>query len=323
MSKLNLLVIADPSDRYLRLLETLNSAVSYEVTKDVARAEELAPSADLILTGVGANPVVVKAAIEKASKLQWLHSLSAGVDHLMATHLRQSTIPVTNAKGAYSQSLGEYCLAAMLFFAKDLRRMLNSQAAGKWDVFDVGMLEGRTLGILGYGDIGKAAATRAKAFGMKIIALRRRPDKSNGDGIADEIWGMDRKLELMSTADYVLLAMPATPDTKGTVAEAELRAMKPEGVIINLGRGNAIDERALIRALQEKWIRGAALDVFEVEPLPEGHIFYKLDNILVSAHTADHTATWMEDSTRIFLENFRRYTAGEPLLNLVDKTVGY
>ncbi len=323
MSKLNLLVIADPSDRYLRLLETLNSAVSYEVTKDVARAEELAPSADLILTGVGANPVVVKAAIEKASKLQWLHSLSAGVDLLMATHLRQSTIPVTNAKGAYSQSLGEYCLAAMLFFAKDLRRMLNSQAAGKWDVFDVGMLEGRTLGILGYGDIGKAAATRAKAFGMKIIALRRRPDKSNGDGIADEIWGMDRKLELMSTADYVLLAMPATPDTKGTVAEAELRAMKPEGVIINLGRGNAIDERALIRALQEKWIRGAALDVFEVEPLPEGHIFYKLDNILVSAHTADHTATWMEDSTRIFLENFRRYTAGEPLLNLVDKTVGY
>lgn len=323
MTPFNLLVIADPAGRYLNLLPTLGDAITYEVTKDLARAEALAPAADIILTGVGASPAVVKAAIEKASKLQWLHSLSAGVDHLMATHLRQSDIPVTNAKGAYSQSLGEYCLAAMLFFAKSLSRMRASQKAGKWDVFDVDMLEGRTLGILGYGDIGKAAARRAKAFDMKIIALRRRPEKSEGDNIADEIWGMDRKLELMATCDYVLLAMPATPDTKGIVGEAELRAMKPDSVIINLGRGNAIDERALIKALQENWIRGAALDVFEVEPLPEGHIFYQLDNILVSAHTADHTSTWMEDSTRIFLKNFERFVNHQPLENLVDKGVGY
>jgi phosphoglycerate dehydrogenase-like enzyme len=323
MSQLKLLVIADPAGRYLNLLPTLGPSVSYEITKEIARAEELAPTADIILTGVGASPAVVKAAIDKATNLRWLHSLSAGVDHLMATHLRQSDIPVTNAKGAYSQSLGEYCLASMLFFAKYLKRMQASQAAGKWDVFDVEMLEGRTLGILGYGDIGKAAAKRAKAFGMKIIALRRRPEKSTGDEFADEIWGMERKLELMAVSDYLLLAMPATPDTKGIVSTTELRAMKPESVIINLGRGNAIDEKALIVALQEKWIRGAALDVFEVEPLPDGHIFYQLDNILVSAHTADHTSTWMEDSTRIFLANFERFTTGQPLQNLVDKGVGY
>jgi phosphoglycerate dehydrogenase-like enzyme len=158
---------------------------------------------------------------------------------------------------------------------------------------------------------------------MKIIALRRRPDRSAGDETADEIWGMDRKLELMAVSDYLLLAMPATPDTKGIVAEPELRAMKSDSVIINLGRGNAIDEKSLIVALQEKWIRGAALDVFEVEPLPDNHVFYNLENILVSAHTADHTKTWTEDSMRIFLANFARYTKGEPLLNLVDKGVGY
>ena len=323
MSPINLLVIADPGGRYLSLLPELGSAVTYEVTKDFARAAELAPTADLILTGVGASPDVVKAAIDNASKLRWLHSLSAGVDHLMATHLRQSDIPVTNAKGAYSNSLGEYCIAAMLFFAKDLRRMRGSQAAGKWDVFDVDMLEGKTLGILGYGDIGKAAAKRAKAFGMKIVALRRRPEKSSYDEFADEIWGMDRKLDLMATSDYLLLAMPNTPDTKGIVSHTELRAMKSDSVIINLGRGNAIDEKSLIVALQENWIRGAALDVFEVEPLPDGHVFYHLDNILVSAHTADHTSTWMEDSMRIFLANFARFTNGEPLHNLVDKGVGY
>jgi len=323
MPSLNLLVIAEPTGSYLSLLSELGPDVTYEVTKEIARAEELAPSSDIILTGVGASGVTVKAAIDKAGKLQWLHSLSAGVDHLMATRLRQSDIPVTNAKGAYSQSLGEYCLAAMLYFAKDLNRMRKSQTSGKWDVFDIDMLEGKTLGILGYGDIGKAAARRAKAFDMKIIALRRRPDRSAADETADEIWGMDRKLELMAVSDYLLLAMPATPDTKGIVAEPELRAMKSDGVIINLGRGNAIDEKSLIVALQEKWIRGAALDVFEVEPLPDNHVFYTLDNILVSAHTADHTKTWTEDSMRIFLTNFARYTKGEPLLNLVDKGVGY
>ena len=269
MSPINLLVVADPGGQYLSLLPELGPNLTYEITKEAARATELAPMADVILTGVGGPASVVQAAIVAAVKLQWLHSLSAGVDHLMATRLRASTIPVTNAKGAYSQSLGEYCIAAMLYFAKDLRRMMMSQQAGKWDVFDIDMLHGKTLGVLGYGDIGKASARRAKAFGMKVIALRRRPEKSAGDESTDEIWGMDRKMDLMAASDYLLLAMPNTPDTQGIVGDTELRAMKRDGVIINLGRGNAIDERALIAALSERRIRGAALDVFEVEPLAE------------------------------------------------------
>lgn len=323
MQKLKLLVIAAKDARYLKMLDAIEGNVDYQVTHDAGEAAAWAPEADLILTGVGASAVVTKAAVDAASKLRWLHSLSAGVDHLMATRLRESDIPVTNAKGAYSPSLGEYAVASMLFFAKQVRRLLESQAAGKWDVFDMHMLQGKTLGILGYGDIGKESAKRAKAFGMKIIALRRRPEKSDGDGIADEIWGMERKLELMAASDYVLLAMPQTPDTKGIVGEAELKAMKPEGVIINLGRGNAITETALLQALRENWIRGAALDVFEVEPLPDGHEFYRMPNLLLSAHTADHTSTWQEDSMAIFIENFGRYIKGEPLRNIVDKTVGY
>ena len=323
MSPINLLVLADPGGRYLSLLPQLGPNLTYEITKEATRAAELAPLADVILTGVGVSPAVVKAAIDSATKLQWLHALSAGVDHLMATRLRASEIPVTNAKGAYSQSLGEYCIAAMLYFAKDLRRMMMSQQAGKWDVFDIDMLEGKTFGVMGYGDIGKASARRAKAFGMKVIALRRRPEKSAGDESADEIWGMDRKLELMAVSDYLLLAMPNTPDTQGIVSDTELRAMKPDAVIINLGRGNAIDEKALIATLTERRIRGAALDVFEIEPLPDGHVFYRMDNILVSAHTADHSRSWLEDSMGIFLKNYARFVAGEPLLNLVDKGVGY
>ena len=134
---------------------------------------------------------------------------------------------------------------------------------------------------------------------------------------------MDRKLDLMAVSDYLLLAMPNTPDTQGIVGDTELRAMKPDAVIINLGRGNAIDEKALIATLAERRIRGAALDVFEIEPLPDGHVFYGMDNILVSAHTADHSRSWLEDSMGIFLNNYARFVAGQPLLNLVDKGVGY
>lgn len=318
-----LLVIANPESGYVSLLNELRGRAEWTVSYSREEAVGLAPTADVVLAGVGAPAAIVQPVIEAAPQLKWLHSLSAGVDHIMATSIRNSAIPVTNAKGAYSGSLGEYCVAAMLYFAKSLRRMVDSQKRGYWDVFNVEMLEGKTLGILGYGDIGKAAARRAKAFGVKIIALRRRPDKSSGDEIADEVWGMHRKLELIAASDYVLLAMPQTPDTKGIVAEAELRAMKPTGVIVNLGRGNAIDERALLTALRENWIRGAALDVFETEPLPEGHPFYSMDNLLMSAHTADHTDTWQEDSMRIFLENFRLFEKGLPLMNLVDKTVGY
>jgi phosphoglycerate dehydrogenase-like enzyme len=323
MQKKKMLVIAKSDARYLGLLEGIRGSVDFEVAYTAEEAAAKAGDVEIILTGVGAPAPIVKAAVEKAERLVWLHSLSAGVDHLSATRLRGSGIPVTNAKGAFSKSLGEYAIAGMLFFAKNLNRMRESQAAGQWDQFDVDMLEGKTLGVLGYGDIGHEAAKRAKAFGMRIVAMRRRPGKSEGDAIADEVWGLDRKMELMASSDYVLLAMPQTPETVGIVGEAELRAMKPTGVILNLGRGNAIEEQPMLRALRENWIRGAVLDVFETEPLPEGHEFYGMKNLLMSAHTADHTITWQEDSTMIFLENFRRFERGEALLNYVDLELGY
>jgi phosphoglycerate dehydrogenase-like enzyme len=328
MSKLNLLVLAKPGNPSHRLLEALPGSPQIDITVSEEEALRLAPEADVILTGVGASAPLISAVVEKIlsqaqPRLQWLHSLSAGVDHLMATGLRQSAIPVTNAKGAYSGSLGEYCVAAMLFFAKNVRRLVNSQRDKVWDVFDVDMLEGKTLGIIGYGDIGKAAARRAKPFGVKVIAMRRRPERSANDSDADEIWGLDRKMELIAASDYILLAMPNAPDTVGFIAEAELAAMKPSAVLINLGRGTAISEKALIPVLAEGRIRGAALDVFEQEPLADGHVFYGMENLLLSAHCADHTPTWQDDSMQIFVRNFAHFSAGEALENLVDKTVGY
>jgi phosphoglycerate dehydrogenase-like enzyme len=201
--------------------------------------------------------------------------------------------------------------------------MIRSQQAGLWDPFDIAEISNQTIGIVGYGDIGRAIATRAKAMGMTVLALRRRPDRSREDVCVDEVLPLSAKPELLSRSDYVAVAAPLTPETRGLIGEPELRAMKPEGVIVNVGRGPVIDEGALIRALQQNWIRGAALDVFDEEPLPAGHPFYALENVLLSPHCADHTPDWLPQAMRFFLRNFERFYKGEPLLNVVDKKAGY
>ncbi|MGH9662429.1 MAG: D-2-hydroxyacid dehydrogenase, partial [Bryobacteraceae bacterium] len=231
--------------------------------------------------------------------------------------------PLTNGSGVFSQSLGEFVIAAALFFAKDLRRMVRSQQAGQWDSFDVDEIRGQTMGIVGYGDIGRACAERARALGMRVLALRRRPDRSRDDARVDQVFPTEGLLDMIRQCDYIVAAAPLTPETRGLVGEAAMAAMKSTAVVINVGRGPVVDEGALVRALEAGRIRGAALDVFDTEPLPAGHPFYRLDNVLLSPHCADHTRDWLEQAMLFFLENFERYRNGEPLRNVVDKRAGY
>jgi phosphoglycerate dehydrogenase-like enzyme len=258
-----------------------------------------------------------------APRVRWIHSASVGVENVLFPALIESPVTLTNARGAYSAALGEFVLAAVLFFAKDLRRMTTSQASGKWDQFDVEMLQGRVLGIVGYGDIGRAVADRTRGFGMRIFALRRRPELSRKDPLIERAFPDEQLGEMLAASDYVVVALPLTPATNRLIGAEVLAAMKPSAVLINVGRGPVVDEGALIAALEANRIRGAALDVFEREPLPEGHPFYRLRNVLLSPHCADHTAGWQEQSMELFLANFERFRKGEPLENVVDKRAGY
>jgi len=211
----------------------------------------------------------------------------------------------------------------MLFFAKDLRRLVRNQQAGQWKQFDIELLRGQTLGIVGYGDIGRESARLARAFGMKVMAVRRRAALSNQDPDLERTYPPEGSREMLAISDYVLVTTPLTPETRGMIGAAELAVMKPSAVIINLGRGPVIEESALVAALASKRIRGAALDVFDEEPLPEGHPFYALENVLLSPHSADHTVGWADLAMHVFIENFGRFRAGQPLLNIVDKKAGY
>jgi phosphoglycerate dehydrogenase-like enzyme len=260
----------------------------------------------------------------KCRNLRWVHSRSVGLDRVLFPELIASNVVLTNGKGVFSASLGEFALAAILYFAKDFRRMIGSQMAGVWDPFDVSMITGQTVGIVGYGDIGRAVAERVRPMGMQVLGVKRHlPAKGNADLLVDQMYGSDRRIEMLSRCDYVVVAAPLSAETRGLIGEAEFAAMKKSAVVINVGRGPVIDEKAMIKALSEQRIKGAALDVFDEEPLPKGHVFYRMENVLLSPHCADHTADWHDDAMRFFITQFGRFSRGEPLLNVVNKNLGY
>jgi phosphoglycerate dehydrogenase-like enzyme len=318
-----LVLTANMADKELALLEQLPKETSLAVGTSAEAFTNLAPEAEVIFNW-SASGKLLREVYSMSPRVKWIHSRSAGLDGQLFKELVESHVPLTNGRGVFSQSLGEFALAAILFFAKDLRRMIRNQEAGRWEQFDITEISGQTLGIVGYGDIGRAVATRARAMGMRILAIKRHgPPLYNVDPLVDQIYKPEDRIEMMRRAHYIVAAAPLTPETRGMIGEAEFAAMMPEAVVINLGRGPVIDEAALVKALTENRIRGAALDVFDKEPLPEGHPFYSLPNVLLSPHCADHTPDWTEQAMRFFLAQFQRYAAGQPLQNVVKKELGY
>jgi phosphoglycerate dehydrogenase-like enzyme len=319
---LTLFVLSKPNAPHLCLLERLPEDVRILTGNQLELFTAVAPEADVMLNGF--VPLeLLRQVFLIAPNLRWVHSLSAGVENTLFPELIASPVPLTNASGVFSRSLGEFVIAAALFFDKKLAQMRQQQKEGRWVDMDVEELHGKTMGIVSYGSIGRSCARLARAFGMKVLATRRRPELCLGDPLVDQAFPPSQIAQMMALSDFVVVCSPLTPSTRGLIGWAEIAAMKPTAIIINVGRGPVIQEQPLIDALRENRIRGAALDVFDQEPLPEGHPFYSLDNVLLSPHSADHTPGWSEASMEFFIQNFDRFHKGEPLLNLVNKQEGY
>jgi phosphoglycerate dehydrogenase-like enzyme len=310
MSSMLLLVIADPASTSLAAISRVPKEVRVIVADDPHELRERAPEADAILFAHGKGELL-DLVLPLALRAKWIHSLWTGVEGILTLELRRHPAPLTNGRGVFRWPLADWVVAVMLFFAFELRRVLQQQEQGIWKLVHGKTLDGQTLGIVGYGSIGSAAAERARPFGMKIVSLRRR----NSSAL--------QLHEMLASSDYVLAATPLTAETRGLIGAAELAVMKPTAVIMNVGRGPVIDEQALIGALQSGAIRGAALDVFDTEPLPQDHPFWKMSNVLLSPHTADRVEGFLAPALECFLENLARYVKGEPLLNIVDKATGY
>ncbi len=315
-------MLGDSADPQLRGLMDFRAPISWTFTLDADTIRSEAPKADVILSACFSGGPF-QTAWPLAGRAQWVHTLSAGVEHLLTSEFAASPVPLTNARGVYKRSLAEFALLGILYFAKDVPRMLANQRAGRWEPFEVTEAHGKVVGIVGYGEIGRASAQLAHGLGMRVLALRRRTALSEGDAIADATFGPDALGQMLAQCDYVVVAAPGTPETRGMIGEKEFAAMKNTAVIVNVGRGSVIAEAPLLRALQEGRLRGAALDVFENEPLPEGHPFFSMPNVLVSPHCADRTSDWLEQSVQFFLRNFEHFRSGERLENVVDKKASY
>ena len=318
------LVLASPAEPQLALLRQLPQETDVAVGNSVDAFRSASRNATIILNWSGSG-ALLREAFQMCPNLQWVHTRAAGLDSVLFRELIESPVPLTNGTGVFSPSLAEFVLAAILYFAKDFRRMIRNQYAGVWEAFDVLPVSGSTVGIIGYGDIGRAVAKATRAMGMRVLAIKRHspPLFKLDDPLVDQIYSPDRRIEMLSRCDYVVVSAPLTSETRSMIGKPEFAAMKTTAVIINVGRGPIIDEAAMINALFERRIKGAALDVFDQEPLPDRHPFYTLENVLLSPHCADHTPDWLDQAMQFFLTQFERFRKGEPLVNLVNKKQGY
>jgi phosphoglycerate dehydrogenase-like enzyme len=277
---------------------------------------------------------------DQAPDLRWLQLMSAGADHAMKRPLVADTdVVVTTASGIHASPIGEYCMAMILAFAYEVPRFLDLQARREWLAPDRAVprtLRGQTIGIVGYGSIGRELARLAAGFGMRVVAVKRDPSTMVDDdgftmpGTGDPTGAIPASVHrpeelaaVVAECDVVVSTLPGTPATKHLVDAAVLRSMKPTAVLVNIGRGAVIDEAALVDVMAEGRIAGAALDVFEEEPLPSESPLWSMPNVVVTPHVSGNSDRYDEMVTDVFVENLARYLDGRPLLNVLDRRRGY
>jgi phosphoglycerate dehydrogenase-like enzyme len=259
--------------------------------------------------------------VETMPNLKWLHVTRGGVGAYLTPVVKRRPIRVTSSKGIHGPSFSEFALACMLALAKKLPQCWEAQSRKKWQRQTLEDLEGKTLGIVGLGTVGTALARKAKALGLRVVATKRtvteKPDE------IDELGAPDFLPELLTQSDFVVLCLASIPSTENMIGETELRSMKKSAYLINLTGGKVIEEKLLARALREQWIAGAALDALPRQPLPEDSELWGLPNVIITPRIGGVTAQKWPLLLPIFVENLKRFTAGEPLRHAVDKELGY
>ncbi|MGE7768029.1 D-2-hydroxyacid dehydrogenase [Peribacillus sp. NPDC096540] len=262
--------------------------------------------------------------LKKASKIKWIHSDSAGVEAMLNEDIQNSDVTITNVKGCTSVPIAEHTIAMLSSLARGVPTIIRNQINKNWMEIPVIYIEKSTVGIIGYVHIGFEIAKRCKALGMRVIGCRRNPDKKNKEyEPADLIMGMDQVDEVLSQSDFIVLALPFTKETSNFLNKERLNKMKKGSYLVNVGRGNTIVDGDLIECLSNGHIAGAALDVFEVEPLPKDHPFWQLENVIVSPHNAYNSSKHLDRVMELFLQNLKLFSDGKPLMNVVEKKLGY
>ncbi|MCX7303720.1 MAG: D-2-hydroxyacid dehydrogenase [Hyphomicrobiales bacterium] len=264
------------------------------------------------------TPRYPRQALVESATVKWVSVGGSGTDHL--GHWNPAHVTVTNAAGVAAGMLAEYALGAMLSFSLDLRGFERRQLARQWGGSRVEPIEGKTVLIIGLGKTGAAVARRAQAMGMCTLGIRARPKPTP---CLDEVHGPEALLTLIGRADFIVCCVPLLAATRGLLGTAAFAAMKPSAVLVDISRGGVVEEAALLGALDEKRIKGAALDVFATEPLPADHPLWGHDNVAITPHCAAVYEGWDVKAVRMFADNLKRYRSASPLENVVNPERGY
>ena len=284
---------------------------------------------------------VPKDLARRAPKLKWIHLMSAGVEHaLQAGVFDNPGLLLTNSSGIHGTTIGEYILASMLAYAHQIHVPLRAQTRHEWlpqrhfmkTVFD---LRGKAVGIVGYGSIGRETGRLAQAFGMEVYALKRDPQDHGDSGwcapnvgdpegrIPQRWFGPDQRVELLELSDFIIVTLPLTPETRHFLGAREFAAARPGAYVVNVGRGEVIDQDAMIEALKSGRLGGAGLDVTTPEPLDAQSPLWDIENVLLTPHVSGARQNYNDAAFEVFVENLRRFTAGRKMMNLVERSRGY
>ena len=301
-------------------IERLGDAVDLRFSNGATQLETALSGAEILL-GWDFRAGELREAWPRADRLRWIHWAAAGVDAALFPELVTSDVVLTNSQGVFDRAMAESVLGLVIAFAKRLPETLALQSQRSWKYRLTERLEGRRVLVVGVGSIGREIARLLRAAGLQVTGVGTRAREDDPD--LGRIFPVSELADLLPQAHYVVVATPLTDATRGLFGAPEFRAMKPSARLINVGRGEVVEEAALVDALRTGEIAGAALDVFETEPLPADSPLWSMPQVIVSPHMSGDFEEHPQALSDLFIENFRRYRAGEPLLNVVDKSLGY
>ncbi len=311
-----------PDDQVARLRHTFPDIDFVHVRSEEAAAAAIAHT-EVVFTWT-----ITPAMLRAAPRLRWVHTSAVAAHSLMLPELAARGVRVTNSRGIQSGSMADHAMGMVLALSRKLHRCVRAQAEGRWIQDEVRgdaapwLLAGRQMAIAGTGTVGSAVALRARAFGMHVVGIRRRPDHPRPTAF-HVVNGADGLADVLRASDVLVLALPLTERTRGLIGARELALLPSHGLVVNVGRGPILDDEALVAALKEGRIGGAGLDVFAHEPLDPASPYWRLPNVIVSPHISGFRADHWDAVIALFEDNLRRFVQGEELLNPVDPEAGY
>jgi phosphoglycerate dehydrogenase-like enzyme len=321
---MKVLISFDLPEIFVEKIKDVSPNLDVLRSKNKEEALRLIEDTDILLAGFFSEEL-----FHAARRLKWIQAWGAGVDGILLPEVVKSRVTVTNAGGVHPTPISEHVLGLMLCLCRKLHLFIRNQAERKWERFEswtsaeqVEELSGKTVGIVGLGRIGTEIARKAKCLGMNIIATKRDPSQMASTSVDRLVHPSDLN-QLLAESDFVVLSLPLTKETEGMMGEAQFKSMRRTGYLINVSRGKIVQEDRLIEALKQGWIAGAGLDTFESEPLPRNSELWGFKNVIITPHVAGLTPYYMERLTDIFCENLDRFIHDRPLINVVDKTLGY